>query len=162
MEIENKEFLLFLNCAGQNNLRYLCIGGYAVNYYGYHRFTEDMDIWIAPTNENKICFLNTLKCMQYPEEEIARISEEDFSTYFMCSLGNPPYVIDILTIIHKNVDFNKAEEDAVFHQMENGVIFKMVPYDFLKNLKLLSRRERDLWDVARLDELRQLKKNLKK
>lgn len=71
MDIENKEFLLFLKCAQQNNLRYLCIGGFAVNYYGFHRFTEDMDIWIAPTNENKACFLNTLKCMKYPEDEVA-------------------------------------------------------------------------------------------
>lgn len=162
MDIENKEFLLFLKCARQNNLRYLCIGGYAVNYYGYHRTTEDMDIWIAPTNENKICFLNTLKCMGYSEQEIAPISEEDFSTYFMCSLGSPPYVIDILTIIHKNVDFNKAEESAVIHQMENDIVLKLIPYDFLKTVKLLSRRDKDLWDIARLDELINLKNKLKK
>lgn len=162
MEIDNKEFLLFLKCAQQNNLRYLCIGGYAVNFYGFHRFTEDMDMWIAPTNENKICFLNTLKCMEYPDEEIGRISQEDFSTYFMCSLGTAPYVIDILTIVHKNVDFNKAEEKAEIHQMENGLILKMIPYDFLKNIKLLSKRDKDLWDIARLDELIQLKKDSKK
>lgn len=52
MDIENEEFLLFLKCAKKNNLRYMCIGGYAVNYYGFHRATDDMDIWIAPTNEN--------------------------------------------------------------------------------------------------------------
>ncbi len=70
MDIENEEFLLFLQCAQQNKLRYLCVGGYAVNYYGFHRVTDDMDIWIAPTNENKICFISTLKCMRYSEEEI--------------------------------------------------------------------------------------------
>ena len=157
MDIENEEFLLFLKCAAENSLRYLCIGGYAVNYYGYHRATEDMDIWIAPTNENKICFLNTLKCMSYSQEEINLIAEEDFSTYFMCSLGIPPHVIDIITIVHKNVDFNKAEEGAVIHQMENNIILKLIPYDFLKDVKLLSSREKDLWDVARLDELKNKK-----
>jgi len=157
MDIENEEFLLFLKCAAENSLRYLCIGGYAVNYYGYHRATEDMDIWIGPTNENKICFLNTLKCMSYSQEEINLIAEEDFTTYFMCSLGIPPNVIDIITIIHKNVDFNKAEEGAVIHQMENDIILKLIPYDFLKDVKLLSSREKDLWDVARLDELKNKK-----
>jgi hypothetical protein len=34
MDILNEEFLLFLKCAGQNKLRYMLIGGYAVNYYG--------------------------------------------------------------------------------------------------------------------------------
>jgi hypothetical protein len=53
MDVTNKDFLLFLNCAQQNKLRYMIIGGYAVNYYGFHRATDGLDIWIAPTNENK-------------------------------------------------------------------------------------------------------------
>ena len=158
MDIENEEFLLFLKCAKENKLRYMCIGGYAVNYYGFHRATDDMDIWIAPTNKNKICFLNTLKCMNYSEEEINSIKEEDFSTYFICTLGSRPYVIDIITIIHKYVDFDKAEENIVIHQMENNLELKLVPYDFLKDIKLRSRREKDTWDIARLEELRNLKK----
>lgn len=162
MQIDNKEFLLFLKCAKQRNLRYLCIGGYAVNYYGFHRFTEDMDIWIAPTNENKISFLNVLKCMGYPDHEINRISDEDFTTYFMCTLGTRPYVIDILTLVHKNIDFNKAEETAQIHELENGLLLKMVSYEVLKKIKLLSRREKDLWDIARLDELIHLHKKSKK
>ncbi len=47
MDVTNKDFLLFLNCAQQNKLRYMIIGGYAVNYYGFHRATDDLDIWIA-------------------------------------------------------------------------------------------------------------------
>ncbi len=158
MDIENEEFLLFLKCAQENNLRYLCIGGYAVNYYGFHRVTDDMDIWIAPTNENKICFLNTLRCMQYSAHEIESIKDEDFSTYFICSLGSRPHVIDIITIIHKDVDFNKAEEKTIVHRMENKTELKLIPYDFLKDIKLRSRREKDMWDIARLEELRNLKK----
>src|SRR6476620_9017956 len=100
MDIENEEFLLFLKCAKQNDLRYMCIGGYAINYYGYHRVTEDLDIWIAPTNENKEHFLNTLRCMNYGEEEIDYIKNEDFTIYFMCALGVRPYVLDVLTILH--------------------------------------------------------------
>lgn len=53
MDIEHPEFILFLKCAQQNHLRYMCIGGYAVNYYGYHRVTEDMDIWIASSYERE-------------------------------------------------------------------------------------------------------------
>jgi len=158
MDIENGEFLLFLKCAQENNLRYLCIGGYAVNYYGFHRATDDMDIWIAPTNENKVCFLNTLRCMQYPEQEIELIKDEDFSTYFMCSIGTRPHIIDIITIIHKDVDFNKAEENVTIHEMENKIRLRLIPYDFLKDVKLRSRREKDMWDIARLEELRNFKK----
>ncbi len=117
-----------------------------------------MDIWIAPTNENKICFLNTLRCMQYSAQEIESIKDEDFSTYFICSLGSRPHVIDIITIIHKDVDFNKAEEKTIVHRMENKTELKLIPYDFLKDIKLRSRREKDMWDIARLEDLRILKK----
>ncbi|MGB8194612.1 MAG: hypothetical protein WCF67_21955 [Chitinophagaceae bacterium] len=158
MDIENEEFLLFLRCANQNNLRYLCIGGYAVNYYGYHRHTEDMDIWIAPTNENKLCFLNTLSCMGYSENELSAIKEEDFTTYFMCSLGNPPHVIDILTVVHKDVNFDTAEKNAIIHPISEQIQLKLIPYDLLKEVKLRSRRQKDLFDIARLEEIRNLKK----
>ena len=157
MDIENKEFLLFLKCAKENQLRYVCIGGYAVNYYGYHRSTDDMDIWIAPTNENKQSFLNTLRCMNYDEDEINQIKNEDFTTYFMCTLGSRPYVIDVLTIVHADLSFDEAESALRIHNVGNGIEIKFVPYDFLKELKLRSRRPKDLWDVARLDELRNSK-----
>ena len=154
MDIENEEFILFLKCARKNNLRYLCIGGYAVNYYGYHRATEDMDIWIAPTAENKICFLNTLRCMNYSESEMDAIKEEDFTTYFMCSLGSPPNVIDVLTIVHKNIKFDEADKKSIIHTVSPEIELRFVPYDFLKEIKLRSTRHKDLHDIARLEEIR--------
>ena len=63
MDILNHEFLFFLDCAQKSGLRYLLIGGYAVNYYGYTRNTEDMDVRLAPTNENQQAYkhyLNTV------------------------------------------------------------------------------------------------------
>ena len=135
----------------------MCIGGYAVNYYGFHRVTEDMDIWIAPTNENKSAFLNTLLCLGYSENEIFPLKQEDFTDYFMMTLGARPHVIDILTIVHKNISFDDAEKDMVIHQIGEGVDLTFVPYDFLKDIKLLSRRDKDLWDVAKLEELRNKK-----
>lgn len=157
MDIEHPEFILFLKCAKKNNLRYLCIGGYAVNYYGYHRVTEDMDIWVAPTNENKICFFNTLLCMGYTENEMADIKKEDFTSYFMITLGARPHVIDILTIVHRDISFDDAEKEIIIHQAEEDIELRLVSYDFLKDIKLRSRRDKDLWDVARLEELRNLK-----
>jgi hypothetical protein len=154
MDIENPEFLLFLKCAKHHNLRYMCVGGYAVNYFGYHRVTEDMDIWIAPTNENKTAFLNTLICMNYTETEVDYIREEDFTTYFMLTIGNRPHVIDVLTIMHRQLNFDDAEKHMIIHQVGEGVELKMVPYDYLREMKLRSTRPKDQFDIARLEELR--------
>jgi hypothetical protein len=154
MDIEHPEFLLFLKCAQENRLRYLCIGGYAVNYYGFHRSTEDMDIWIAPTEENKNAFINTLLCMQYSEDEISYIKGEDFTTYFMITIGERPHVIDVLTIIHHKLNFDEAEKAMIVHRLNNDIRLCIVPYIYLREMKLLSTRAKDLWDIARLDELR--------
>jgi hypothetical protein len=154
MDIEHPEFLNFLRCSQKNKLRYLCIGGYAVNYYGYHRMTEDLDIWIAPTNHNKNCFLSTMLCMGYTESELDEIKNEDFTTYFMCSLGARPNVIDIITIVHQKLNFDDAESNSSLHQLQNGIELRVVSYEFLKETKLFSRRPKDLWDISQLEKLR--------
>ena len=154
MDIEHPEFLLFLKCAKQNHLRYMCSGGYAVNFFGYHRVTEDLDIWIAPTNENKAAFIQTLLCMRYTEGEIEYIKDEDFTTYFMITIGNRPHVIDVLTIVHRQLNFDDAEKHMIVHSAGEGVELKMVPYDYLREMKLRSTRPKDLFDIARLEELR--------
>ncbi len=157
MDIEHPEFLRFLKCAAQNQLRYMCIGGYAVNYYGFHRVTEDMDIWIAPTHENKRRFLDTLLCMGYSEDEISYIKDEDFTTYFMVTLGARPNVIDVLTIVHKHISFDEAEKEMVVHTIGGEINLNLVPYSFLKEIKIRSQREKGLWDIAKLEELREKK-----
>jgi hypothetical protein len=154
MDILNKEFLLFLNCAQQTGLRYMLIGGYAVNYYGYNRNTDDLDIWLAPTNENKELFIKTLLCMGYSANEVAPLYEEDFSTYFVGTIGAGESRIDVLTIVHKNLLFDEAEKSKSVFEISPAVNMQIVPYEFLKDMKLRSTRQKDLWDVARLEELR--------
>ncbi|MEO5582860.1 MAG: hypothetical protein ABIR66_09215, partial [Saprospiraceae bacterium] len=44
-----------------NNVEFLLIGGYAVIFHGYLRSTGDMDIWVRPSNENKILLINALR-----------------------------------------------------------------------------------------------------
>ncbi|MEO7983547.1 MAG: hypothetical protein ABI688_05655 [Bacteroidota bacterium] len=137
----------------------MCLGGYAVNYYGFHRMTEDMDIWIAPTDENKTCFLNTLHCMEYSESETDYIKDENFLTNFKCTLGIRPHVLDVLTIVQKKISFDEADEKMLVHKIAEDGEIRMVPYEYLKDMKLHSHRDKDLWDIARLEELRNLPDN---
>lgn len=157
MDIENPEFRSFIQCAYRSGLRYLCIGGYAVNYYGYHRATEDLDIWIAPTPENKELFLKTLYCMGYTEQETGEIEQEDFTRHFFCSLGAPPHLIDVLTIVHIDIPFDEAEKTKETILADGGTPLPIVPYHFLKEIKLRAARPKDLWDVAKMEEAQQKK-----
>jgi len=48
-----KELLKLLN---SGEVKFLVLGGYAVNFHGYHRNTADIDLWIAvdPHNAEKV------------------------------------------------------------------------------------------------------------
>lgn len=154
MDILHPEFLLFLSCAAKNNLRYLIIGGCAVNYYGYNRNTHVFDVWLAPTNENKLAFIQTLLCMQYSENEVAPLYEEDFTQPFKADIGSPTADIDVLTFVHSKISFNESEKNKVVFTVENDITMNIVPYDFLKDMKLRAARNKDLLDIAELEKLR--------
>ena len=157
MDVLNQEFLLFLKCAQKHELRYMLIGGYAVNYYGYVRNTRDMDVWLAPTNENKSAFIKTLLCMGYSESEVADLHDEDFSVAWVGSIGTASAPIDVLTVVHHQLLFDDAEKEKQLFEVEPGLSLSFVPYRYLQDMKLRAARPKDLWDVARLEELRNKK-----
>ena len=53
-----------------------------------------MDVWIKPTNENKLFFINTLLCMKYSDREVAQLYEEDFTQPFIGNFGSEGNDID--------------------------------------------------------------------
>jgi hypothetical protein len=88
----------------------MLIGGFAVNYYGYNRNADDMDVWLVPTNKNRQSFINTLLCMNYSENEVAPLYNEDFTSYFIGNLGSGGARIDVLTIVNHAISFEEAEK----------------------------------------------------
>ncbi len=72
----HREFLITLYEA---EVDFLLIGGYAVIYHGYPRFTSDMDIWLKPDNENKKRILSALRSCKIIEEHIEKVSAFDFT-----------------------------------------------------------------------------------
>ena len=50
------DFLDLLKFLNEEKVKYLVVGGMAVNYYGYHRSTGDLDIWVdvAPDNQERL------------------------------------------------------------------------------------------------------------
>ncbi len=154
MDLENPEYLLFFKCANNCQLDYLIIGGYAVNYYGYNRNTHDLDIWILPSNENKIKFINTLQCMGYSQQETNPLLEEDFTKPFVGTIGGGDSALDFLTIIHHTIIFEEAQKSRLQVSLKNEVDIYFVPYNFLIEMKVISNRIKDLWDITELNRIK--------
>lgn len=156
-DIEDEFSINFLSAMQLHKVRYMLIGGVAVNFHGVNRFTQDMDIWLAPTNENRDLFYNVLLDLNYTEQEIETIKTEDFTGIFKCTIGDMPDTIDCLTVVHPDINFDDAEQSMLKHDIGNGLMIYVVDYDYLRKMKLLTHREKDWYDVARLDEFKKKK-----
>ena len=53
MDLFDEEIVKFWEALQNNNVRYILVGGFAINLQGFQRFTGDMDIWIDDTTENR-------------------------------------------------------------------------------------------------------------
>jgi hypothetical protein len=157
-DIEDEFSINFLSAMQLHKVRYMLIGGVAVNFHGVNRFTQDMDIWLAPTNKNRDLFYNVLLELNYTEQEIETIKTKDFTGIFKCTIGDMPDTIDCLTVVHPDINFDDAEQSMLKHDIGNGLMINVVDYHYLRKMKLLTHREKDWYDVARLDEFKKKRK----
>ena len=48
----NKDLKEFLESFNAQKVEYMIVGGIAVAYYGYPRYTGDIDIWVKKSQDN--------------------------------------------------------------------------------------------------------------
>lgn len=140
----NKDFREFLQLLNEHEVRYLVVGGYAVAFHGYPRYTKDLDIWvwINPVNADHI--IKALANFGF-----TGLSPADFTTADeFIQLGFPPNRIDIITSCD-GLEFETCYEDRVLTRFDD----LEVPFIDLKNLiinKKATGRPQDLGDVDNL------------
>jgi hypothetical protein len=53
VDIFDEEILNFWKALQDQSVEYILVGGYAINFHGYQRFTSDLDIWLKDSLENR-------------------------------------------------------------------------------------------------------------
>jgi hypothetical protein len=53
MDVFDEELLKFWRALQQNNVQYIMVGGVATNLHGYSRMTDDIDVWVKDSLENR-------------------------------------------------------------------------------------------------------------
>jgi hypothetical protein len=144
-----QEFLIALQ---KHNVEYLIFGGYAVNFYGFTRMTEDLDVWINPDPDNLKRFKNTVADLSFPETELLHkfISGE----LPILRLSDDRLRVDILTKLSIKKNFYEAFACSQNLETDFGKIF-FIGYDDLIDEKIRAKRPKDLLDV---DQLRTIRK----
>jgi len=96
--------------------------------------------------------------MNYSEAKVGPLYQEDFTQPFIGSFGTEANDIDIVTIVHHAISCHEAEKNKNVFEILPGLFMNLVPYDFLIDMKLRSRRDKDLWDISQLEKLRNREK----
>ena len=67
-----KESNRFVELCIENKVKFLLVGGAAVNFYGYKRYSADIDFWIKPTKENFDKILIVLQKLGYGIQQLPK------------------------------------------------------------------------------------------
>ena len=140
------DFKEFLRLLGRHGVRYLLIGGYAVNYYGYPRATGDIDVWIALDPDNASRMVDVLREFGFDTPELS--TELFLQEGRIVRMGNTPLRIEILTAI-SGVSFDECYPHRVETTID-GVGVTVIAVGDLKQNKRASGRHKDLEDLKRL------------
>ena len=77
IEYLHPEYHQLLYLLKKNEVKYLLIGGVAVNFYGYHRATGDLDILYENSESNVAKLKNTISELGY---DIEHLKDHDFQS----------------------------------------------------------------------------------
>ena len=148
--ILNPDFKEFIKLLEEHEVKYLTVGGYALAYHGYPRFTQDIDFWIWTDKANASKIVHVLEDFGFKS---LRISDKDFTSKDnIIQLGYPPNRIDLITQID-GVDFEIAYQNKdVFQEEEIRINF--IGIDELMINKRASGRLQDLADLEILEKIK--------
>jgi len=136
----------FLRSLISNDVRFLLVGGHAVGYHGYVRYTGDFDIWIESTRENAERVVKAVKEFGF---DVPELSVELFLIKpKVVRMGYPPMRIEILTQL-SGVDFDECYPRRRI-VTDQGLEIPIISLADLRKNKEAAGRGKDIGDLSEL------------
>lgn len=147
-----KEFDIIWEKFYTNNVKYIIIGGLAVNIYGFTRNTGDIDILIEDTLENRKNLRKAFTEIQigdFPQLETMQFVPgfTDFTIFY-------GFRLDVMTSVKglENEPFQKLFEKATIVMLDEIPVY-FIDYENLIKSKKAANRLKDRLDLEQLGEL---------
>jgi predicted nucleotidyltransferase len=159
MDIQNDDFIRFWRTLNASSVKYLMVGGFAVNIHGFNRTTGDIDLWVEDTNENRKWLGKALQELKIaPAEIVLRMQFVPGWTQMTLPNGFP---LDIMTSLKglEDYSFDECLSLAVWAEIEDI----RVPFLHLNQLmaaKEAANRPKDQIDLEELRRIQQIQKKI--
>ncbi len=143
----SKDFKEFIELLNKHKVRYLVVGGYAVAFHGYPRYTKDFDVWIDLSYENAKAVVNALD--EFGFGSLGLKIDDFLEKDQVIQLGYPPNRIDILTTL-REIEFEDCYNNRVTVDID-GIDIVFIDIENLKRNKRSTGRSQDLADAEHLE-----------
>jgi hypothetical protein len=144
----NSNFAALLSCFNSHGVIYMVIGGYAVNYHGYHRNTQDIDLWYwaEPRNAERVSL--ALQAFGFSASAVTPAQFLQLKSIFV--FGRPPFRVDLVNTVD-GVEFLECYPRRVEAELD-GVRVPFISLPDLLTNKRAADRIKDRADVEGLPE----------
>lgn len=148
------DILEFIRLLQVHEVKYIVVGGEAVIYHGYPRFTGDIDFFFSDAPENVQAMFAALREFWAGSVPGIRSAQELAEPGVIIQFGRPPNRIDLLNRID-GVEFQAGWKDKIRLRilgLEREVSLFMIDLPNLLRNKRASSRPKDLDDLRALGE----------
>ena len=166
MEVRSVEAVVrALNEAG---VRYLIVGGVAVNVHGYVRLTMDLDLVIQLKPKNIVTAWEAMEkigyraripvgAREFADEKKRELWRREKGMLVLQFWSDEHRRTQVDVFVQEPFDFDREHATAPHHEITPGVIARVVGWDTLIQMKKEAGRLKDLADLEMLEKIGKLK-----
>lgn len=160
MDVLDEGLIQFWKVLNENSVRYLMVGGFATRFHGFNRATDDLDLWLEDTLENRRRLRKAMKELEYGDFE--QLETMQFVPGFSSIQIIGGIELDIMTAMKglEQYSFDECLSMASAADLE-GVIVPFLHINHLIENKKTVNRPKDQIDVIELEKIREIRKQTK-
>ncbi|QNN44572.1 DUF6036 family nucleotidyltransferase [Pedobacter roseus] len=158
MDVFDDEILKLWRSLLKNKVMFIMIGGVATNLHGFHRTTDDIDIWIKDNLENRKNLRNAFK--EYGLGDFEALETIQFIPGWTDFYLDNSLRMDIMTSVKGLEDFGF---DKCLEYASIATIYELeIPFLHINQLidsKKAANRPKDQIDIIELENIKKLRNN---
>jgi hypothetical protein len=156
MDMLNDELLRFWKTLNEHKVGYIMVGGFATRFHGFNRNTDDLDMWLEDTLENRKNLRTSFSELGYGD--YSSLETMPFVPGWTSFYIGGGIELDIMTSMKglENISFNECLEMASIADLE-GVEVPFLHINHLIENKKIVNRPKDQVDVIELEKIRKLR-----
>jgi predicted nucleotidyltransferase len=139
------DFSDFIRLLNRHRVRYVVVGGYAVAYHGYSRYTGDIDFFVEKSARNAVALQRVFKDFGFDPPPEASLFLEDKR---IVRIGFPPMRVEVSNHID-GVTFEECHEHRIQARVA-GIRVPFIDLERLRKNKVAAARPKDLEDLRLL------------